>query len=164
MEKTIDRFQVLIAILAVALIIGLPIGLFFLAVHAFTAATSTSATDTIDAEWALEQNWKVLPAGDAELTDAIEDKDGFHGDGLAVYVYGTAGSPSWVLSDQVGTIDAIALHTASDITQQLAQAHDVSGIPEPTACRWISVQSDGSELIECRTADPNTFVLAESLM
>lgn len=141
------------------MIIGLPISLLFLAAHAFTRAT-----DTFDAEWALEQNWKVLPAGDAELTDAIEDKDGFHGDGFAVYVYSMADSPPWILSDQVGAIDAIALLTAGDIMQQLAEGHDISEIPELTACRWISVKPDGSELIECRTADPNFFVLAESVM
>ncbi|GAA4527384.1 hypothetical protein GCM10023160_23540 [Brachybacterium paraconglomeratum] len=159
MEKTVDRFQVLLAIFAVALIIGLPIGLYFLAVHTFTVAT-----DTFDAEWALEENWNVLPAGGAELIDAIEDKDGFHGDGSAVYVYGTADSPPWILPDQASGTDHIALLTAHGITEQLAEVHDVSAVPELTACRSISVQADGSELIECRTADPNIFVLAESMM
>lgn len=149
----------LLAIIAVALVVGLPIGLCFLAAHAFTVAT-----DTFDAEWALEENWNVLPAGGAELTDAIEDKDGFHGDGLAVYVYGTADSPPWILHDQASDIDHIALLTALDIRQQLAEVHDISAVPEPTSCRSISTQADGSELIECHTADPNIFVLIESLM
>ena len=87
-EEMVDRFQVLIAILAMALIIGLSIGLYFLAAHTFT-----DPAETFDAEWALEENWNELPAGGAELTDAINDKDGFHGDGFAIYVYGTADSP-----------------------------------------------------------------------
>lgn len=152
MDIALERLQMLLAIIGVTLIVALPVGLYLIAGRMF------------DEEWALERNWNVNPTEGAKLLESIEDKGGFHGDGVGVYIYEATDSPQWIIPNQVGEVDEGALLAAVSITEQLNEARDISDMPELTACRWISVQRDRGELIECRSADSDQFVLVERLI